>query len=58
MCIRDSRMAWDQIWKDKKKSLVIMTSLAAALSVFLCISTLLESQAARTIVTNLSLIHI
>ena len=46
------RMAWDQIWKDKKKSLVIMTSLAAALSVFLCISTLLESQAARTIVTN------
>ena len=46
------RLAWDQIWKDKKKSLVIMTSLAAGLSVFLCISTLLESQAARTIVTN------
>ncbi|MGI6005979.1 MAG: ABC transporter permease [Ruminococcus sp.] len=46
------RMALDQILKDKKKSLVVMISLAAGLSVFLCISTLLESQAARTIVAN------
>lgn len=46
------RMALDQILKDKKKSAVIMVSLAAGLSVFLCISTLIESQGARTIVTN------
>lgn len=46
------RMALDQILKDKKKTAVIMISLAAGLSVFLCITTLLESQAARTIVTN------
>lgn len=46
------RMALDQVLKDKKKSAVIMVSLAAGLSVFLCLSTLLESQAARTIVTN------
>ena len=31
---------------------MIMVSMASALSVFLCMSTLLESQAARTIVTN------
>lgn len=47
-----SRMAFDQIGKDKKKSAVIMVSLAAGMSVFLCMSTLLESQGARTIVTN------
>lgn len=46
------RMALDQIRKDKKKSAVIMVSMAAGLSVFLCMSTILESQAARTIVTN------
>ena len=46
------RMALEQILKDKKKTAVIMVSLAAGMSVFLCISTLLESQAARTIVTN------
>ena len=46
------RMALDQVLKDKKKSAVIIVSLAAGLSVFLCLSTLLESQAARTIVTN------
>lgn len=46
------RMDMDQIRKDKKKSAVIIASLAAGLSVFLCLSTLLESQGARTIVTN------
>lgn len=46
------RMALDQVLKDKKKSAVIIVSLAAGLSVFLCLCTLLESQAARTIVTN------
>ena len=42
----------DQIRKDKKRSAVIMVSLAAGMSVFLCVTTLLESQGARTIVTN------
>ena len=46
------RMAIDQILKDRKKAAVIMVSLAAGMSVFLCISTLLESQGARTIVSN------
>ena len=46
------RMALDQIRKDKKKAMVIMVSLAAGMSVFLCVTTLLESQGARTIVTN------
>ena len=46
------RMAMDQIRKDKKRSAVIMVSLAAGMSVFLCVTTLLESQGARTIVTN------
>ncbi len=46
------RMALDQIWKDKKRSAVIMVSLAAGLSVFLCLSTLFESQGARTIVAD------
>ena len=46
------RMAVGQITKDKKKSAVIMVSLAAGLSVFLCMTTLADSQGARTIVTN------
>ena len=46
------RMALDQILKDKKKSAIIMVSLAAGMSVFLCVSTLIESQGARTIVSN------
>ena len=46
------RMAMDHIRKDKKRSAVIMVSLAAGMSVFLCVTTLLESQGARTIVTN------
>ena len=45
-------MALDQIRKDKRKSAVIMVSLAAGMSVFLCLSTLIESQGARTIVMN------
>ena len=44
--------ALDQIRKDKRKAAVIMVSLAAGMSVFLCVTTLLESQGARTIVTN------
>lgn len=46
------KMALDQIRKDKKRSTVIMVSLAAGMSVFLCVTTLLESQGARTIVAN------
>ena len=45
-------MALDQIRKDKRKSAVIMVSMAAGMSVFLCLSTLIESQGARTIVMN------
>lgn len=46
------RIAKEQLLKDKKKSAVIMTSLAVALSVFLCMTTLIESQGARTMVSN------
>ena len=46
------RMAKDQLTKDKKKSTLVILSLAAGLSVFLCMITLIESQGARTIVSN------
>ena len=41
------RMAKEQITKDKQKAGVVMLSLAAGMSVFLCIATLLASQAER-----------
>ena len=46
------RMAREQVWKNKKKSIIVILSLAVSLSVFLCMVTLLESQAAREIVSN------
>lgn len=46
------RMAKDQLTKDKKKSSLVILSLAAGLSVFLCMITLIESQGARTIISN------
>lgn len=46
------RMAIEQFTKDKKKTLVVVLSLAASLSVFLCLITLIESQGARTLVSN------
>lgn len=46
------RMAREQITKDRKKSIIIMLSLAVVLSVFLCMVTLLKSQGARTMVNN------
>lgn len=46
------RMAWEQFSKDKKRTAVVLCSLAVSLSVYLCMTTLLESQAARTIVSN------
>lgn len=46
------RMAKEQVTKDKKKSGIVMLSLAASLSVFLCIVTMLASHGARTFVSN------
>lgn len=46
------RMAREQLTKDKKKATVVILSLGASLSVFLCLTTLIESQGARTIVSN------
>lgn len=46
------RMAREQLGKDKKKTSVVILSLAASLSVFLCIITLVESHGARTVVSN------
>ncbi|MGL6201343.1 MAG: FtsX-like permease family protein [Lachnospiraceae bacterium] len=41
------RMAKEQITKDKKKSTVVMLSLAAGMAVFLCVTTLIDSQDSR-----------
>lgn len=41
------RMAKEQITKDKRKAGIVMLSLAAGMSVFLCITTILNSQARR-----------
>ncbi|MGI6013157.1 MAG: FtsX-like permease family protein [Oscillospiraceae bacterium] len=46
------RLAKKQLTKDKKKSGLVILSLATSLSVFLCLITLIESQGARTIVSN------
>lgn len=46
------RMAKKQFTKDWKKSLVVMMSLAASLSVFLCVFTLIDSQDAREFYYN------
>ncbi len=41
------RMALEQLTRNKKKTMVTMLSLAASLSVFLCLITLLHTQSAR-----------
>jgi putative ABC transport system permease protein len=46
------RLARNQIRKDKKKTIVVVLSLGVCLSVFLCLVTLIESQGARSIVSN------
>lgn len=46
------KMAREQLTKDKKKAIVVILSLGASLSVFLSLTTLIESQGARTIVSN------
>lgn len=45
-------LVWEQFTKDKKRTAVVLLSLAASLSVYLCVVTMMESQAARTIVSN------
>lgn len=47
-----ARLSMEQFTKDKKRTAVVLLSLAASLSVYLCIVTMLDSQAARIIVSN------
>ena len=47
-----ARLSMEQFTKDKKRTAVVLLSLATSLSVYLCIVTMLDSQAARTIVSN------
>ena len=47
-----ARLSLEQFTKDKKRTAVVLLSLAASLSVYLCIVTMLDSQVARTIVSN------
>ena len=46
------KLSREQFAKDKKRTAVVLVSLAASLSVYLCVVTMLDSQAARTIVSN------
>lgn len=46
------RMAGEQFSKDKRKTGTAVLSLAASLSIFLCLITIIESHGARTIVSN------
>ena len=46
-CFLMGRMALEQLTRNKKKTMVTMLSLAASLSVFLCLITLLHTQSAR-----------
>lgn len=43
------RMAWQNMRKDKKKTGIVILSLALSTSVFLCVVTMIQSQGARTI---------
>ena len=47
-----ARLSLRQFTKDKKRTAMVLLSLATSLSVYLCIVTMLDSQAARTIVSN------
>lgn len=47
-----TRLFEEQFTKDKKRTFMVLLSLAASLSVYLCVVTMLDSQAARTIVSN------
>lgn len=46
------RMAMEQLTRDKKKTWITMLSLAASLSMFVCLVTLLHTQSAREYVYN------
>lgn len=46
------RMAGEQLQKDWKKTGIVMLSMAASLSVFLCLVTLIQSQSAKTVMSN------
>ena len=46
------RMAREQLCRDKKKSVMVIAALGVCLSFFLCMITLIQSQAARTIVSD------
>ena len=47
-----TRLSLKQFAKDKKRTFMVLLSLAASLSVYLCVVTMLDSQAARTIASN------
>lgn len=46
------RMAGERVVRDKKKTVLVMTALGTCLSFFLCMVTLVQSQGARTVVSN------
>lgn len=46
------RMALEQFKKDKKKTVVVLLSLATSLSVFYCLTTIISSQGERTVLPN------
>ncbi len=46
------KMAFEQLKKDKKKTIVVLLSLATSLSVFYCLTTIISSQKERTIPPN------
>ena len=45
-------MAFEQFKKDKKKTVVVLLSLAISLSVFYCLTTIISSQGERTVLPN------
>lgn len=45
-------MAFEQFKKDKKKTVVVLLSLAISLSVFYCLTTIITSQGERTVLPN------
>lgn len=46
------RMAFEQLRKGKKKTVVVLLSLATSLSVFYCLTTIITSQGERTVMPN------
>lgn len=46
------RMALEQLKKDRKKTIVVLLSLATSLSVFYCLTTMISSQGERTVLPN------